>query len=258
MLEWVTRSENSIHAAKYIIKFSKKSISRIDIKTGKIIKNYDCLKSVSEDGLNPETVRSAMRKKNFYLGSYWTFTNPRESQEDLKGEIWYDLSKSIYDEVKCYPKYKVSNFGRIRGHNGKILKINFNTGYGMINLYNKNGIKYIRMCRLVLMACNVPNPENKPTVDHIDSNPKNDRLDNLRWATTKEQTQNSNTLEKISKGMNKIQIKVTKDGRTVIHEGIMKLEKEISIAYRTIKKYAELKQEYKGYLFEIIEKQTTL
>lgn len=37
----------------------------------------------------------------------------------------------------------------------------------------------------------IPNPENKPTVDHIDRNPNNNCLSNLRWATHSEQRDNS-------------------------------------------------------------------
>lgn len=37
----------------------------------------------------------------------------------------------------------------------------------------------------------LPNPQNKPTVDHIDRNPSNNFLSNLRWATQSEQNENS-------------------------------------------------------------------
>jgi hypothetical protein len=43
--------------------------------------------------------------------------------------------------------------------------------------------------RLVGLAF-IPNPENKPTIDHDDRNPSNNRLDNLMWATQKEQAEN--------------------------------------------------------------------
>lgn len=36
----------------------------------------------------------------------------------------------------------------------------------------------------------IPNPENKPTVDHIDIDPHNNAVSNLRWATYKEQQAN--------------------------------------------------------------------
>ena len=39
----------------------------------------------------------------------------------------------------------------------------------------------------------IPNPENKPTIDHIDQNKLNNDLSNLRWATHIEQHQNMST-----------------------------------------------------------------
>lgn len=40
----------------------------------------------------------------------------------------------------------------------------------------------------------IPNPHNKPTVDHIDRDPSNNFVGNLRWATSKEQVDNSGTV----------------------------------------------------------------
>ena len=60
-------------------------------------------------------------------------------------------------------------------------------GYLNINLkvYNKKNKKRFRINRLVALIF-IPNPKNKPQVNHKDGNKLNNNVDNLEWVTAKE------------------------------------------------------------------------
>lgn len=115
-----------------------------------------------------------------------------------KGEIWKDV-------VGYEGKYKVSNQGRVysltrirnnggRLYKGRMLRGELCRGYYCVALLDGNGKhKLCKVHRLVAMAF-IPNPENKPQVDHVDGNPQNNNVWNLRWATARENVCNPNTL----------------------------------------------------------------
>lgn len=62
-------------------------------------------------------------------------------------------------------------------------------GYLTVLLWNNNESKRVNVHRLVALAY-IPNPDNKPTVDHINWDRADNRVENLRWATRKEQGNN--------------------------------------------------------------------
>ena len=118
------------------------------------------------------------------------------STEDLPGEIWRD--------VEGYKgKYQVSNKGRLKSfhdNNVKILNYSFDkTGYTRITLTLKEVRKYFALHRLIATAF-IPNPENKPFVNHIDGNKRNNCLENLEWVTPKENSQHAYKHGLIKKG----------------------------------------------------------
>ena len=258
MLEWTTHQENCAHATKNITKYKKTAVHKIDIKTNAIIKTYDKISDTEKDGFMRSMVNACLNGKRKKHGGFkWqrVTEKPIISSDDLQGEIWYNLKDSIFDECKIFKNYKVSNFGRVKGYKDKFMVPNTSTGRSVVHLVEGNIIKHMKVHRMVLMASNTPNPENKPEVDHIDSNPKNHHLTNLRWATKEDQRNNINTKIKVVTSIKLINIE-TKEEK--IYRGINILSNEIKIGTVTIKKYAKSGETYKGYKFVIIPKSTLI
>jgi hypothetical protein len=106
-------------------------------------------------------------------------------------EIWLDV-------IGYEGLYQVSNLGRVKSlerfiyagfHNilrkERILKMNISKdGYLRVSLSN-NGEKTIAIHRLICLSF-IPNPLNKPTVNHINGIKTDNRLCNLEWATRSE------------------------------------------------------------------------
>lgn len=83
-------------------------------------------------------------------------------------------------------RYAVSNFGRVRNHKGLVMKQSkHRDGYLWIGLASKTNPYNVSIHRLVAKTF-IPNPENKPQVNHKDGNKVNNRVDNLEWVTPSE------------------------------------------------------------------------
>jgi NUMOD4 motif/HNH endonuclease len=89
--------------------------------------------------------------------------------------------------------YQVSDLGRIRSlkyGKKRILKPSLSKGYCSYSLSKDNFVKYFRGHRLVAIAF-IPNPENKPEVNHKNGNKLDNRKVNLEWATDEENKQHA-------------------------------------------------------------------
>jgi len=108
-----------------------------------------------------------------------------------------DNDNDFVDIIGYEGKYEINRKGDIRrkGTEHCLAKCDDgdgDDGYIITYLYTldaNNTRRQFRTHRLVALQF-IPNPENKPEVDHIDHNRKNNHVSNLRWATHKENMEN--------------------------------------------------------------------
>lgn len=105
-------------------------------------------------------------------------------------------------EIDEFKGFWVSNKGRVR-HNERLLKLQtnkFRRNVVWVQITIKGKAYPRRVSRLVATAF-IPNPQNKGDVDHIDRNQSNNTVENLRWATRRENANNKTGRGKWPRGI---------------------------------------------------------
>lgn len=111
-----------------------------------------------------------------------------ETWKSIEEHEGYEVSS--YGRVKAVKRQVAYKDGRVGSYPERILKTTLNhKGYQRLRLsYPRGDGKYGKMYtihRLVALTF-VPNPENKPQVNHIDGDKLNNHVSNLEWVTNVE------------------------------------------------------------------------
>ena len=97
-----------------------------------------------------------------------------------------------WKDIEGFEDYTIDEKGNIYSkRKRKYLKQTINKfGYCKVTLQKDKHKKAFSVHRLVAQAF-IPNPKNKPQVNHIDSNRQNNNVKNLEWVTAKENIQHA-------------------------------------------------------------------
>ena len=110
----------------------------------------------------------------------------------IQDEVWKDIEgyEGLYQvstcgNIKSLPKVRRNGTGTYIQKERLLKPSNTSTGYKKVELCKDGKRKGFKVHRLVAIAF-IPNPDNKPEVNHIDGNKINNNIDNLEWVTSSE------------------------------------------------------------------------
>ena len=111
----------------------------------------------------------------------------KSTQEIQQEEQWHRINDS---------KYSISNLGNLRNDVLNVvydpIKYRQDNGHGYLKVRvpSKNGLVILGYVHRLVASYFIPNPENKPCIDHINGIKSDNRACNLRWCTYKENMNN--------------------------------------------------------------------
>lgn len=176
-LEWCSYKENTAHALNTKqCKPSTKKVSQYSYDGNTLIETFDSIKKAEEKtGVGNRLISAVCRgQKPSAHGWLWKYVDGFEKIEEseIKGET-----------IQDFPNYIITEQGKVYSIRSKrYLVPNINGDYNYVKLCNKN-IQVDFYIHLLVAKFFVPNTNNYNVVNHINSNKRDNRKENLEWTT---------------------------------------------------------------------------
>jgi len=136
----------------------------------------------------------------------------------VKEEEWRDIRN--YEGI-----YKISNLGRRKNKKGKIQRARIKKNYNTARLCKNKMYTECSVHRLVAIAF-IPNPENKPCVNHKNGIKSDNRVNNLEWCTISE-----NSIHAIANGFQKIRVGEDNNFTKLTKEQVLEIRDLYSLGF---------------------------
>ncbi|MBR6258990.1 MAG: HNH endonuclease [Oscillospiraceae bacterium] len=116
----------------------------------------------------------------------------------IKNVILESKETDNWDTLIGFDNYEVNRKGKIRNRfSGREIGTLDEHGYVRVVL-KQNGQNYSKAVHVLIATQYIPNPDNKPFVNHIDENRSNNCVENLEWVTAKENANHGERNTKVS------------------------------------------------------------
>jgi len=129
--------------------------------------------------------------KKFGVRRYCKLCNTKKNESYYQSKTAYKRKLHLESNILEGENYHITKAGVVINRTtGNVIKQCLRSGYPYVTIWNSEGHKKMSVHRLLAIAY-IPNPENKPFVNHIDGKRDNNSLSNLEWVTSKENAQHA-------------------------------------------------------------------